>query len=108
MPQADIRYSNDLDLNCEKILSGIEETIKQHDQSSGACKGRAYKADHFHHTHIYINLAMLPKPHRDKAFTDALIKSLEEMIKSHLTQSCLFSLNVEYTGDGYITNLHEA
>ena len=107
MPQADIRYSNDLDLDCEKLLSGIEATIKKHDQSSGACKGRGYQADHFHHTHIYVNLAMLPKAHRDKAFTDALIKSLEEMIKSHLTQSCHFSLNVEYTGEGYITNFHE-
>ena len=107
MPQVDIKYSNDLNLDCELVLMQIEEIIKQQDPTSGACKGRGYKADDFHHSHIYVNLAMLPKPHRDKAFTDALIKSLEEMIKSHLTQSCHFSLNVEYTGDGYITNFHE-
>mgnify|MGYP003119144345 CR=1 FL=1 len=107
MPQADIKYSNDLNLDCTAILASIEETIKKHDQSSGACKGRAYKADHFHHTHIYVNLAMLPKPHRDKEFTKTLISDLEKMVKQHLTQSCHFSLNLEYTGEGYITNFHD-
>lgn len=106
MPHADIKYSSDLDINAEEILQTIEETILGKDTAAGACKGRAYPADEFNHTHILVTVAMLQKPHRDRAFTVSLTEELEKAIKAHLHQSCAFSLSVEYNLETYITNQH--
>ncbi len=106
MPHADIKYSSDLKINAEEILQAIEETILGKDTGAGACKGRAYPADQFNHTHILVTVALLQKPHRDRAFTVSLTEELEKAIKVHIHQSCAFSLSVEYNLDTYITNQH--
>ncbi|MBD3664697.1 hypothetical protein [Sulfitobacter aestuariivivens] len=106
MPHAEIRYSNDLLLDATSILRRVEEVIQSHDAGSGECKGRAYPAAEFHHTHVLIQVSMLPKPHRDDAFLSALLNDLETQIKALLPGPCLFSLGITFSGAHYVTNHH--
>ncbi|MDG1739135.1 MAG: hypothetical protein P8L68_01240 [Paracoccaceae bacterium] len=104
MPHAELKYSSDLGIDAPKILRAIEECINDHDPNAGACKGRAYLTDIFHHTHILVDISMLPKPHRDTAFTVRLRDDLEHLIKGCLTKACKFSLAITFTDQIYITN----
>lgn len=111
MPHAELKYSSDLDLDAEAVLEDVEATVQQHDAGAGACKGRAYPCDRYRHTHVLLNVAMLNKPHRDQAFTDALMRDLEAAVKKHLKQGCAFSLSLDYSPDdvrfgAYVTNEH--
>ncbi len=104
MPHAEIKYSSDLSINKVKILRVIEERINMIDPGAGACKGRAYPADEFHHSHILVEVSMLTKPHRDAAFTMKVRDELEAAIKQQLRQPCYFSLAIGYTDEFYVTN----
>jgi hypothetical protein len=106
MPHAELKYSADLEIDAQAIFKTIEDTINEHDAGSGQCKCRAYPSAEFHHTHILISISMLPKPHRDDAFTEALINDLETKIKSRLEQNFFFSLLLEYSLKTYVTNEH--
>lgn len=104
MPHAELKYSADLQIDAARILQLIEDRINAHDPKAGACKGRAYPASDFLHTHMLIEVALLTKPHRDEAFTVGLRADLEATIKSTLTQRCYFSLAITYADAHYITN----
>lgn len=106
MPQADLKYSADMKIDAPVILAAIERIIKDFDDAAGACKGRAIKVAEFHHTHIFVTLALLDKPHRDRAFRDDLARKLEAAIKQHLHQPCAFSLALTFLPETYITNAH--
>ena len=106
MPHAELKYSSDLEIDAEAILAGIETAILEHDSGAGACKGRAYPTGRFHHTHITISVALLTKPHRDDAFSQALLSDLESRIKAQLHQTCEFSLGLSYSTPFYVTNTH--
>ena len=107
MPHADLKYSNDLPLDASTILTSIETVIQSHDPGSGDCKGRAYPATEFRHTHLLIEISMLPKAHRDTAFMAALSADLEKAIKAHLSQPCFFSLMISFSSENYVTNRFE-
>lgn len=107
MPHAELKYSNDLILDANAILATIEGVIQNHDAGSGDCKGRAYPAAHFHHTHLIVEVSMLPKAHRDQPFMNALSADLEAAIKAHLTQPCFFSLMISFSSKTYVTNHFE-
>ena len=104
MPHAELKYSSDLDIDAPGILRAIEERINVHDTKAGACKGRAYKAEDFHHTHLLVEVSMLTKPHRDDAFTIKVRDDLERAIKACLSQRCYFSLAINYSDPFYVTN----
>lgn len=106
MPHADLKYSADLNIDGAAILADVEATIQAHDASSGMCKGRAYPAEVFHHTHLIVEISMLPKVHRDQAFMDALLRDLESCIKEHLKVPCAFSLAIAFSPGTYVTNMH--
>ncbi|WP_406648226.1 hypothetical protein QEZ52_04325 [Aliisedimentitalea scapharcae] len=106
MPHAEIKYSSDLNINAPAILADIEATILNHDNSAGACKGRAWPVEQFHHTHIIINVSLLPKAHRDAAFLQDLLDDLERKIKARIAQPCAFSLELTFSGPAYVTNMH--
>ncbi|KIC37921.1 hypothetical protein [Leisingera sp. ANG-M7] len=106
MPHAELKYSSDLDVDAEAILAEIETVILEHDSGAGACKGRAYPAGQFRHTHITVSVALLTKPHRDEAFSRALLADLESRIKARLHQPCEFSLGLSYSTPLYVTNFH--
>jgi len=107
MPHADLKYSADLQIDAGLIMRRIEECINTHDAGAGACKGRAYGAEVFHHTHLLVEISLLPKPHRNAEFTIALRDDLEQVIKSCLNQPCAFSLALSYSDAFYITNRFE-
>lgn len=106
MPHAELKYSSDLDIDAPALLREIETTILAHDDSAGACKGRAYPTDQFHHTHIAISVSLLPKAHRDAAFLQALLDDLEQRLKARIAQPCAFSLGLNFSGAAYVTNMH--
>ncbi len=106
MPHAELKYSSDLDIDAKSILAEIEAVILDHDSGAGACKGRAYPVAQFHHSHIAITVALLTKPHRDEAFSRALLADLESRIKARLGQPCEFSLGLSYSTPFYVTNFH--
>ena len=104
MPHAEIKHSSDLEFDAQAIFQAIEDTINALDPKAGECKCRAYPTDSYHHSHILIEVSLLPKAHRDEAFTATLIDDLERTIKSHLRQQCYFSLLVAYSLKSYVTN----
>lgn len=107
MPHADLKYSSDLEFDAPEVLRAIEATINAHDSGAGVCKGRAYPAAVFHHTHLLVEVSLLTKPHRDAAFTRALRDDLEKAVKAHLRQRCYFSMAIHYSDDTYLTNVFE-
>lgn len=106
MPHAELKFSCDLQIDAKAILATIEQTILRHDAGAGECKGRAYPAEHFHHTHLLVTLSLLTKPHRDAAFTSALMADVEQAVKDLIPQPCFFSLALDYSGAHYVTNSH--
>lgn len=107
MPHAEIKYSTDLIIDPKAILEEIETVIHEHDDSAGDCKGRGYPTSHYHHSHITISVALLAKPHRDEAFTNALLAKLETRIKALIPVPCAFSLGLEYITPFFVTSLHK-
>lgn len=103
MPHAELKFSSDLELDATTLLRDIERIILKHDADSGECKGRAYPADSFHHSHCLLSLSMLSKPHRDQAFTKALLGDLETELRRHLHQQCFLSLGIQYLDENYVT-----
>lgn len=104
MPHADLKYSADLDLDPKAILQTIEAVIGEYDAGAGQCKGRAYPAEVFHHSHVLVEVSVLPKPHRDEAFMNALMSALEKAVEAHLSAPCAFSLAVSFSSETYVTN----
>lgn len=106
MPHAELKFSDNLKLDAISLLRAIEATIQRHDAGSGECKGRAYPAADFHHTHCLLDVSMLTKPHRDDAFTQSLLADLKADMERHLSQPCHLSLGIHYSGENYITTKH--
>lgn len=106
MPHAELSYSADLNIDAPAILRRIEQVIQAHDAGSGECKGRAYPAAQFHHTHLLVSLSLLTKPHRDAAFTQALMADVEAAVKEMIGPACFFSLSLAYSDAYYVTNHH--
>lgn len=105
MPQVEIKYSSDLcDINFEDLFTEIENVINDYDSSAGACKSRAYSAEPYHHTHIYISILMLKKDHRDDDFMTILQKKLIVIVKKYLPRNCYYSLELGFSGKYYFTD----
>ncbi|MGR3760554.1 hypothetical protein ACUXV3_10550 [Roseobacteraceae bacterium NS-SX3] len=106
MPHAELEYSRDLDLDAAAILAEIEKVILEHDSGAGDCKGRAYPAEQFHHSHAAVSVTLLEKPHRDEAFSRRLLGDLERRIKALIPVPCGFSLALAYFTPYYVTGQH--
>jgi hypothetical protein len=107
MPHAEIKYSEDLMIDAPAILAEIEQVILRNDDGSGECKGRAYPALQYHHSHMLVSISMLTKAHRDAAFTQKLMADLETAIRAQISQRCFFSLGINYTTESYLTTEHD-
>ena len=107
MPHAELKYSSDLNIDAEAILAEVESVIQRHDAGSGACKGRAYPTDIFHHSHLILEVSVLPKAHRDAEFMNSLLADLEAAVKAKIAQPCAFSAQLTFSGDYYVTNQHD-
>jgi hypothetical protein len=104
MPHAEIKYSADMTLDTQAMMGLIEKTIANHDSGAGAVKSRAYKIDDFHHTHVIVNITVLPKAHRDADFMNALLADLSAGLKAVVDQPCAFSLELSFNGPYYHTD----
>lgn len=107
MPHAELKYSADLTLDSSAILQAIEAIILRHDAGAGACKGRAYPTGEFHHSHVTVAVSLLTKPHRDSAFSEALLAELDEKVSSLIPTPCEFSIGLQYSTPFYITRRHQ-
>lgn len=107
MPHLDLKYSDDLHIDAATMLHGVEEIIQRHDAGSGACKGRAYPAPVYHHTHLIAEISLLPKAHRDQAFMSALQSEIADFLRGHLPRPCAFSLDLRFSGTYYLTEMLE-
>jgi hypothetical protein len=103
MPHAEIKYSSDLTLDTQAMMGLIETTIANHDSGAGAVKSRAFKIDDFRHTHVIVNITVLPKAHRDADFMNALLGDLSAGLKGMVDQQCAFSLELHFNGPYYDT-----
>ncbi len=103
MPQIELKYSDDITLDTEAIFSAIEHTINGKDSTAGVCKSRAFPVKECRHSHLYISVMLLKKPHRDGAFMQSLAEVLKAEIMPLLIQNCYFSLSVDFISDYYIT-----
>ncbi len=106
MPHADLKYSADLNIDPLALLKRIESIIQSQDATSGDCKGCAYPTALFHHTHLLIEVSMLPKVHRDADFVRQLRDALEIGVKAEINAPCAFSLALKFSDEGYVTNMH--
>ena len=106
MPHVELKYSDNLQMNSNKIFDAVEKVINNSDPSAGECKSRAYRCSEYKYSHLLVTISLLSKPHRDKAFTQNLSVDLEREIKNFLKQSLYFSLNIEYSLEYYTTNIH--
>ncbi len=106
MPHAEIKYSDDLEIDPYRILTRIEEIILDHDANAGACKGRAYPAGVSHHSHILIDVTMLYKPYRNRDFRTKLLAALEVGTKALIPTPCAFSLALRFSDEFYVTDDH--
>ncbi len=106
MPHVEIKYSDNVEFDTNKVFDAIEAVINKKDKSAGECKSRAYPCTQYKYAHILVTVSLLPKPHRDKIFTEKLSSEIETAIKAHLKQSLYFSLNIEYSLNYYTTNIH--
>ncbi len=104
MPHAEIKYSSDMTLDTQAMMGLIETTIANHDTGAGAVKSRAYRIEDFRHTHVIINITVLPKAHRDADFMTALLADLSAGLKSIVDQPCAFSLELSFNGPYYHTD----
>ena len=104
MPQIDLKYSCDLNLDILKIFQEIELLINKLDSSSGECKCRAYPADDYLHSHIYTYVKVLNKPHRDEEFMKNLLRELSQLLKPFFPQGCFYSIELDFSGDYYLTS----
>ncbi|MDG1069396.1 MAG: hypothetical protein P8P40_13640 [Sulfitobacter sp.] len=101
MPQADLSYSADLKLDAAAILAAVEETIAARDNTSGACKGRAYPLEQTHHTHVLLRLRMLRKPHRDDAFMQGLLAALQTALEPLIPTPCILGVELGFLEPHY-------
>ena len=103
MPHVELKYSNNIAIDASYLFDVIEKTINKNDSSAGECKCRAYPAHFFNYTHIFIEICMLPKPHRDKSFTNNLMHDLKEKVKDFIPKTAHFSLSIKYNLENYLT-----
>lgn len=101
MPQADLKYTADLEFDALALFADIEATIARHDSGAGACKARAYPAAVFQHSNLVLELAILRKPHRDAAFRMALVDDLAALIDSYLPSGTERAVELRFSGDDY-------
>ncbi|MEP3347866.1 MAG: hypothetical protein ABJN34_02540 [Litoreibacter sp.] len=104
MPHAEIKYSADMNLDTQAMMGLIETTISNHDSGAGAVKSRAYRIEDYRHTHVIINITVLPKAHRDAEFMNALLNDLSSGLKAMIDQACAFSLELHFNGAYYATD----
>jgi len=103
MPHIELKHSNDLNIDAPKLFADIEQCFNGIDSSAGDCKSRAYPTDQYLHTHVYLHVSLLPKPHRDDEFMHLLIQSLRDCATPYLPTGCWLSIDATFSSPYYLT-----
>lgn len=103
MPQAELKFSNDITIDVAHIFKSIDSEISNFDPSAGACKCRAYPATEFLHTHVLLNIRLLRKPHRDEAFMNTLLNKLKSILESAVPNGCSYAVDLSFFSGYYLT-----
>ncbi len=103
MPHADIKYTNDLEMDVKILISNIEEIILHLDPSSGACKGRVIRIDEYHHPHLNIELRMFATKERNVEFSKQLISRVDQKAKSLMKSASYVTVKLEFSPVTYLT-----
>ncbi len=103
MPHVEIKYSADIEIDVRSLFNQIESAINKLDPSAGVCKSRAYPAVSYKHSHVMIDIWLLPKPHRNHIFTQSLLKKLRDCINEQVANRCYISVQLYYRDDNYAT-----
>ncbi len=101
MPQADLCYSAELNLDASAVLAQIETVIAGHDSTAGQCKGRAFPIESTHHRHVFLRVAVLKKAHRDPAFMTELQKKLLAVLTPTVSAPCNVAVELNWSSDQY-------
>lgn len=101
MPQADLKYSADLEIEPVELLARIEAIIDEHDSGAGACKGRAYPTAEYHHSHLLLDIAVLSKPHRNDEWANALLGKLEHALAQYIPKPCHVAVGIGFLSPYY-------
>lgn len=100
MPQIDIYYSNDLNINSMALSDVISKTINDFDGPRDSVI-RMYPAAFSNKANVFINIGLLPRSHRDDNYQQQLIKLLQQNIKEHLSQPCYLAINITWLNNHY-------
>lgn|SRR3990167_9658664 len=103
MPHLEIKYSADIALDVECLFDQIESVINELDPSAGVCKSRAYPAKNYKHSHVMIEVWLLPKQHRNQTFTQVLLKTLKDCVKKQIANHYYISVQLYYRDSNYLT-----
>lgn len=103
MPHLEIKYSIDIELDANFLFDQLESAINELDASAGVCMCRAYPAKSYKHSHVMIEVWLLPKQHRDPVFTQALLKKLKDCVKKQVVNQCYVSVQLYYRDNNYVT-----
>ena len=107
MPNADIKYTSDIQIDLKTLMSDIEEIILGLDPTSGACKGRALKVDEYHHSHLNIEIRLFATKHRDSALLNEVINRVDSRAKSLLKKAAHVTVKLEFTPLTYLTGFYD-
>lgn len=104
MPQVDLKYSDDLQLDTTTIFKTIETVIIKFDNTVKACKCRGYSTAEYLHSHLFITIALLQKPHRDDTFIKNLLTELEKALAPILPTHCNYAIDMTFLSSHYLTS----
>ncbi|MFE3836326.1 hypothetical protein [Pseudogemmobacter sonorensis] len=96
MPQADLYFTTDNDFSRAETLAAIEDLVRAFDAGAGVCKGRAHPVAEFHHSHIFLRLSLLPKPHRDAEYAAELGRRLAALLRPRAAAEGAVAVNVSF------------
>lgn len=101
MPQCDIYNSTPNHLEFSTLFNLVEKTILALDANAGQCKSRGHHIETYSAENIFINVGLLEKPYRDKAFTDKLTKNLLDIVCDLFKDTVLVTVNIYFLGQSY-------
>lgn len=103
MPQVDLKYSNNVPIDCDQLFKAIEKTILSIDSSAGACKCRSYPCENYLHRHVFLSIKLLRKPHRNDVFMTDLLQQLYAVVSQALPKNITLSVEADFISSFYIT-----
>lgn len=103
MPQCDVFYSDDVEMDFEPMFQAMENKLNEQDPSASLCKSRAFKSDRFLHTSVLIRVALLPKSHRDQAFMQQCLENMEHVVKPFVPEGVYYAVELVFSSEYYLT-----